>query len=129
MTEEGFDALVAGFYRAGGGAISWMEALVPFQRVMSALARHLTEALVLHRHTLVKRHQGGRLGMELLARLRAPVALIDEQRHLHHRQRPPWRHNEFKTAALECRSDPQEARIGRTLCMGRSTGETGLEPV
>lgn len=35
------------------------------------------------------------------------------------------RHKEFETSALECFSDPQEARNGPTLCRGHSTGETG----
>lgn len=33
-----FDDIVAGFYRAAGGAIGWVDALVPFQRAMSAVA-------------------------------------------------------------------------------------------
>ncbi len=33
-----FDDIVAGFYRAASGAIGWVDALVPFQRAMSAVA-------------------------------------------------------------------------------------------
>jgi len=47
------------------------------------LARHLTDAVVLERARVNVRNQG-RLGMELLARLRAPLVLVDEQRRLHH---------------------------------------------
>jgi DNA-binding CsgD family transcriptional regulator len=47
------------------------------------LGRHLAEALVLHDATLKQRNQG-RLGAELLTRLRAPVVLIDDQRRVHH---------------------------------------------
>jgi DNA-binding CsgD family transcriptional regulator len=203
MTDLAFDDIVAGFYRAASGAIGWVEALVPFQRAMSAaavhlhgidlsrqavafsypasdmraetevdyvrtyhridpranlvltlqpgewmhcwqhfdddfvagnrfyqeflipygcryssgvklletdslsvmlgvhrscesrpldaaeietctrLARHLTTALMLNRDAIQQRQQG-QLGMELLTRLRAPVALIDEERRLRH---------------------------------------------
>ena len=42
------------------------------------LVRHLTDALVLYRANSNLRHQG-RLGMELLGRLRAPLLLLDER--------------------------------------------------
>ena len=41
MTDDAFDEIVAGFYRAAGGSISWVAALVPFQRVMVAIAVYL----------------------------------------------------------------------------------------
>jgi DNA-binding CsgD family transcriptional regulator len=41
MTEDCFDDLVAGFYRAARGSIGWLDALIPFQRAMSAFAVHL----------------------------------------------------------------------------------------
>lgn len=41
MTDDAFDNIVTGFYRAAGGAIGWIEALVPFQRAMSAIAIYL----------------------------------------------------------------------------------------
>lgn len=49
--------------------------------VCTRLARHLKDAVVAHRGNERLRIQG-RLGMELLARMRAPVALLDEQRTL-----------------------------------------------
>lgn len=51
--------------------------------VCKRLARHLTDALVAYRANMQHRQQG-LLGMELLTRLRAPVALIDEQRCVQH---------------------------------------------
>ena len=47
------------------------------------LGRHLADALVLHRAN-ASRQSHGRLGAELLTRLRAPLALLDDQRRLQH---------------------------------------------
>ncbi len=41
LTDEKFDDIVAGFYGAASGAKSWNEAIVPFQRAMSAIAVQL----------------------------------------------------------------------------------------
>ena len=41
LADRKFDDIVAGFYGAASGAKSWNEALVPFQRAMSALAVQL----------------------------------------------------------------------------------------
>lgn len=49
--------------------------------ICKRFGRHLTEALRLHRAHVGLRNQN-RLGVELLTRLRAPIALIDEQRRL-----------------------------------------------
>jgi hypothetical protein len=38
MTDDCFDDIVAGFYRAAAGDIGWIEALTPFQRALSAWA-------------------------------------------------------------------------------------------
>ncbi|MDB5817083.1 MAG: transcriptional regulator, LuxR family [Rhizobacter sp.] len=38
MKDAAFDDIVAGFYRAAGGAIGWVDALTPFQRELSAWA-------------------------------------------------------------------------------------------
>jgi DNA-binding CsgD family transcriptional regulator len=47
------------------------------------LGRHLADALAVHRDRM-KRLEHGSLGMGLLAKLRAPLVLIDEQRRLQH---------------------------------------------
>lgn len=41
ITDAVFDDIVAGFYRAATGATSWVDALVPFQRAMAAIAVYL----------------------------------------------------------------------------------------
>ena len=41
LTDQKFDDIVAGFYAAASGMKSWNEALVPFQRSMSAIAVQL----------------------------------------------------------------------------------------
>ncbi len=38
MTDDAFDEIVSGFYRAASGQIGWVDALTPFQRALSALA-------------------------------------------------------------------------------------------
>ena len=49
--------------------------------VCKRLAQHMAQALQLHRRQLQQRSEG-RLGMELLARLRAPVLLVDPDRRI-----------------------------------------------
>lgn len=41
MTDEDFDKIVAGFYRAAQGYCGWVKALEPFQEAMNAFAVHL----------------------------------------------------------------------------------------
>ena len=49
--------------------------------ICKRLAGHLTQAFLLHREHLKLRSEG-RLGAELLSKLKAPVALVDEQRRI-----------------------------------------------
>jgi DNA-binding CsgD family transcriptional regulator len=50
--------------------------------ICKRLATHLTEALKIHRAS-IRMHQERRIGMELLARLRVPVVVLDERRRIH----------------------------------------------
>ena len=79
LLQEGALSVLLGIHRGPG--------ISPLDRTemvaCSRLARHLADALVLHRARVTEMNQG-RLGTELLARLRAPLILLDEQRQLQH---------------------------------------------
>lgn len=77
VSEEGPVSVILGVHRGVDST--------PFdgaeKHLCARLARHLTDALALHRTCAMERAQG-RLGMELLKRLKTPVALVDGQRRL-----------------------------------------------
>ena len=77
VSQEGPLSVMLGVHRGHGST--------PFdsaeKQLCARLARHLTDALALNRAHANERIQG-RLGMELLKRLRTPVALVDARRQL-----------------------------------------------
>ena len=79
LLQDGSVSVILGVHRGHGSPKLDAAEITTCRR----LARHLTDALVLYRANVSLRNQG-RLGMELLARLRAPLVLVDEQRRLLH---------------------------------------------
>lgn len=77
VSQEGSLSVILGVHR-GIGSLPFDSAE---KQLCARLARHLTDALALNRAHANERIQG-RLGMELLKRLRTPVALVDERRQL-----------------------------------------------
>lgn len=79
LLQEGPVSVILGVHRGYGSPKLNQNEISICQR----LARHLTEALKQHR-VYLQRQQTSGLGMELLSRIRTPVALIDDQRRILH---------------------------------------------
>ena len=79
LIHEGNQVTVLGVHRGLGDP----RLSVDEQQVCQRLARHLTDALRFQQGRMANAHRR-MLGSELLARLRAPVVLIDEERRLLH---------------------------------------------
>ena len=79
LIEDGSRVVVLGVHRGLGDARLSLDE----QQTCKRLARHLTDALRVHHDRLARAHQM-LLGSELLARLRAAVVLLDEERRMLH---------------------------------------------